>query len=115
LANDSDRDGDTLSAILVSQPAHGTMTLNGDGSFSYSPVARYSGPDRFTYKANDGAADSGVATVTISVEPATTATELSDLLLCPEEGVSFTTIASGTGPFSYQWSKDGVDIAGASH
>src|SRR5207245_7271447 len=58
---------------------------------------------------------SGVATVTITVQPATTATALNDLVLCPGERASFSTIASGTGPFSYQWSKDGVAFAGATN
>src|SRR5207247_1017035 len=66
LANDSDVDGDPLTAILVSSPAHGTLNLNSDGSFSYVPAANYNGPDSFTYKANDGQADSGIATVSIT-------------------------------------------------
>src|SRR5204863_110236 len=67
LANDSDVDGDSLSAVLVSQPTHGTLTLNSDGSFSYTPAANYHGTDSFTYKANDGQADSGIATVNIAI------------------------------------------------
>src|SRR4029453_17060151 len=67
LANDSDVDGDTLNAVLVSQPTHGSLTLNGNGSFSYTPAANYNGPDSFTYKANDGQADSGIATVSITI------------------------------------------------
>src|SRR5205823_1785254 len=67
LANDSDVDGDSLSALLVSQPTHGTLTLNSDGSFSYTPAANYHGTDSFTYKANDGQADSGIATVNITI------------------------------------------------
>src|SRR5439155_11157647 len=67
LANDSDVDADALSAILVSQPTHGSVTLNTNGSFSYVPVANYNGSDSFTYKANDGVADSGIATVSISI------------------------------------------------
>src|SRR6185369_7297350 len=63
----SDLDGDTLTAVLVSQPTHGTLTLNGNGSFSYVPATNYHGPDSFTYKANDGQADSGIATVTITI------------------------------------------------
>ena len=46
-----------LTAVLVSGPAHGTLTLNADGSFTYTPTANYNGPDSFTYKANDGTAD----------------------------------------------------------
>ena len=64
LANDTDVDGDPLTAVMVSDPAHGTLTLNADGSFVYTPAANYNGADSFTYKANDGTADSNVATVT---------------------------------------------------
>ena len=67
LTNDTDVDGDALSAVLVSGPAHGSLTLNADGSFTYTPAANYNGPDSFTYKANDGQADSNVATVSINV------------------------------------------------
>ncbi|MCA1683997.1 MAG: tandem-95 repeat protein, partial [Actinobacteria bacterium] len=67
LGNDSDADGDTLTATKVSAPAHGSVTLNADGSLSYTPAANYNGPDSFTYKANDGSADSNVATVNIAV------------------------------------------------
>ncbi|MHB1033577.1 MAG: tandem-95 repeat protein [Pirellulales bacterium] len=67
LANDADPDGDPLTAVLVSGPANGTLTLNSDGSLSYTPVADFLGTDSFAYKASDGTADSSVATVTISV------------------------------------------------
>src|SRR5207247_1259434 len=69
LANDSDVDGDALSAVLVSNPTHGTLTLNGDGSLVYMPALNFNGIDSFTYKASDGQAQSGVATVTITVTP----------------------------------------------
>src|SRR6185369_15286115 len=67
LGNDTDVDHDSLSAHLVSGPAHGSLTLNADGSFSYTPNADYNGSDSFTYKANDGSADSNVATVNLTV------------------------------------------------
>src|SRR5207237_1047030 len=54
LGNDTDVDGDAKTAVLVSGPSHGTLTLNADGSFSYTPAANYNGPDGFTYKANHG-------------------------------------------------------------
>ncbi|MEW6321519.1 MAG: Ig-like domain-containing protein [Acidobacteriota bacterium] len=64
---DSDDDGDTLVASLVSGTANGSLTLNADGSFTYSPNANYCGPDGFTYTVNDGLVDSNVATVSIDV------------------------------------------------
>jgi VCBS repeat-containing protein len=69
LGNDSDVDGPSLSAILVSPAASGTVTLNANGSFSYSPNLNFTGTDSFTYQATDGIAESAVATVTISVTP----------------------------------------------
>jgi VCBS repeat-containing protein len=69
LGNDTDADADALTATLVSGPSHGTLALNADGSFSYTSAANYNGPDSFTYKANDGTADSNVATVTLTVNP----------------------------------------------
>ena len=53
--------------LKVSDPAHGTLTLNADGSFTYIPAANYNGSDSFTYKANDGTVDSGVATVNLTI------------------------------------------------
>ena len=65
--NDTDIDGDTLAASVVTAPIHGTLALSANGSFVYTPAAEYSGPDSFTYKLNDGTADSNVATVTLNV------------------------------------------------
>jgi VCBS repeat-containing protein len=67
LANDTDADGDALTATVASGPAHGTLTLNTNGSFTYTPASAYSGGDSFTYTASDGAARSAAATVTITV------------------------------------------------
>ena len=67
LANDTDVEGNALTAVLVAGPAHGSLVLNADGSFTYKPGAGFIGTDTFTYKANDGAADSNVATVAIQV------------------------------------------------
>jgi VCBS repeat len=67
LGNDTDPDGNPLTAALVTGPAHGTVTLNADGSFSYTGAAGYSGTDSFTYQASDGSLSSAPATVTIAV------------------------------------------------
>ncbi len=69
LHNDSDVEGDTLSAILESGPANGGLTLNTDGSFTYTPDAGFSGTDSFTYFANDGTSNAETpTTVSITVE-----------------------------------------------
>jgi VCBS repeat-containing protein/parallel beta-helix repeat protein len=82
LGNDHDVEGQALSATKVSDPAHGTVTLASNGSYEYSPAADYNGPDSFTYRAADGTAESGVATVSISVSPVaeTPGPELEDTL-----------------------------------
>jgi CSLREA domain-containing protein len=56
LANDPDRDGDALTAVLVSGPAHGSLVLAADGSFRYEPAANWSGTDSFSYRPFDGLA-----------------------------------------------------------
>jgi VCBS repeat-containing protein len=70
LANDTDIDNDTLHAILVQQPANGSVTLNDDGSFTYVPTTGFSGTDTFTYQASDGTDTSAETTVTITIDPA---------------------------------------------
>jgi VCBS repeat-containing protein len=72
LSNDSDPEWATLTAHLVSSTTHGFLTFNSNGSFVYTPDENYAGNDSFTYQANDGATDSNVATVTITVLPANT-------------------------------------------
>ena len=70
LGNDSDEDaGTTLTAELVTQPSSGTMNLNGDGTFTFTPADDFSGDVTFTYRASDGGNLSNVVTVTIAVNP----------------------------------------------
>jgi len=78
LSNDSDPDGDLLSAIIVTQPQHGTLNIAIGGGFTYRPDTGYIGPDSFTYKANDGAADSNIATASIEVTAAAAIPTLSE-------------------------------------
>jgi thiol-disulfide isomerase/thioredoxin/uncharacterized membrane protein YphA (DoxX/SURF4 family) len=69
LGNDSDADGDPLTAVLDTGTSNGTLTLNPDGSFDFVPDPDFNGTDGFTYVANDGEDDSEAATVTITVDP----------------------------------------------
>lgn len=65
LGNDSDADAQSLTAVLESPPANGTLQLAANGSFTYQPAAGFTGTDSFRYRATDGTARSDAATVTI--------------------------------------------------
>ena len=67
LGNDTDANGDTLTAVLVTGPANGILSLSANGSFTYTPNANFNGSDAFTYRPNDGSANGNVATVTLAV------------------------------------------------
>ena len=67
LANDSNPDGDRLTAWLVAGPSHGELSLDADGSFTYTPNAEFSGTDTFSYRVDDGDLESNVGTVTVTV------------------------------------------------
>lgn len=67
LANDHDPDGDTLQILLAGPPLHGSITINQDGSFTYTPHLNYSGPDSFSYVIRDPSGDESLATVNLTV------------------------------------------------
>lgn len=69
LGNDSDPDGDALTAHLVTGPSHGVVALAASGAFTYTAAANYAGPDAFTYRARDGQLDGPGVTVTLVVAP----------------------------------------------
>src|SRR5204862_153770 len=69
LANDTDVDGDPLTAALATAPTKGTLALNANGSFTYTPNATVNGSDTFTYRASDGTLTSNLATVTMTITP----------------------------------------------
>ena len=72
LGNDSDEDGEPLTASLVSGPTSGSLTLNPDGSFSYTPASGFAGTATFVYSAADGTGLDDLATVTIEISDTTT-------------------------------------------
>jgi VCBS repeat-containing protein len=69
LANDTDPDGDPLTVTSFTQGAHGSVAVNPDGSFTYTPDKDYNGADSFTYEASDGKGGTSTATVNITVNP----------------------------------------------
>jgi VCBS repeat-containing protein len=74
LTNDSDVDGDSLQISAFTQPSHGTVVLNADGSYTYTPNAPFSGTDSFTYTITDGNGSDATAEVRISVAEAAAGT-----------------------------------------
>jgi len=65
LANDRDPDGHSLSVRVIDDPTHGTLMLEANGSFAYTPAANFNGIDSFTYIAHDGELDSEITSVTL--------------------------------------------------
>jgi uncharacterized protein (TIGR03437 family) len=72
----ADPDRNALSYVVVGKPTHGQLT-GAAPDLTYLPDANYFGGDAFTFKVNDGAADSAPATVTITVNPVNDAPVLS--------------------------------------
>jgi serine protease len=66
----SDPDGDSLTYFIVANPSYGTLSGTAP-NITYTPSSGYTGPDSFTFKANDGTVDSNTATVSITVNPTT--------------------------------------------
>jgi hypothetical protein len=95
LANDTEIYGSTLKAALVAGPAHGTATVNLDGSFTYTPTNNYVGPDSFAYQTIDGFVSIGTATVNITVAP-TGLPENFDAVTAPALPSGWTTATNGT-------------------
>ena len=95
LGNDSDPDGDPLSAVLVigTEPRH--PHPNANGSFTYTPAANYHGSDSFTYRASDGTLTSNLATVTITVTGANDAPVAADDAYSTAEDTALTVAAPG--------------------
>jgi len=68
LSNDTDDNGDTLTANKLTDPSNGTITsFSTDGAFTYQPAPGFTGVDSFTYEATDGGLTSNAATVTLNV------------------------------------------------
>ncbi|WP_264045162.1 Calx-beta domain-containing protein [Methylobacterium flocculans] len=67
IGNDTDANSDALLAMLVDGPAHGKLTLNADGSFTYVPDLNYSGADSFTYAPRDPSSAGNLTKVSLTV------------------------------------------------
>jgi VCBS repeat-containing protein len=77
-ANDTDVEDTTLAITVLTTPQHGTLSLQADGSFSYTPTPGFVGVDRFTYWAADSGRAGAIGTVTIQVTAISPPTDSSD-------------------------------------
>ncbi|HEX6164790.1 MAG TPA: Ig-like domain-containing protein [Vicinamibacterales bacterium] len=68
-ATSSDIDGPGATYSVASGPAHGTLALNADGTYVYTPALNYNGPDSFTFTVSDGSGGSDTGEVSITVTP----------------------------------------------
>ncbi|GAA4451131.1 Ig-like domain-containing protein [Novipirellula rosea] len=78
LLNDSDSDLDTLTAVLLSNPTKGSVSVLADGAFTYTPFANLNGPDSFTYRLSDGRGGNATGTVNITITAEDDAPVLND-------------------------------------
>ena len=114
LANDTDADGNPLTAVLVVNTTAGTLTLNSDGSFKYVHGGSATTIDTFTYNANDRTANSGSATVTIHTLPALlqqgklTTTDTNVRLMGQSVDISGDTVVAGSPKDSTKGSSAGA-------
>lgn len=115
LDNDTDDEGDPLTAALDDGPSHGSLELNPDGTFIYTPDEDFFGTDQFTYLANDGFFDSTPATVTITV------TGVDDLPVAQDDrygvlkdGVLTVNVADGVLANDIDLDQDGLTVTLAS-
>ncbi len=111
LANDTDADGN-LTAVKLSDPVHGSLTFRDDGTFTYVPAPNYNGPDHFTYQASDGPANSGIATVNLTVRAVNDApTATADGYTVNEDGLLTVASAGPQGLFGNDQDIDGDNLS----
>ncbi|MEW5827596.1 MAG: Ig-like domain-containing protein [Chloroflexota bacterium] len=91
----TDIEGDTLTFSIAAQPAHGSASV-ALGKLVYTPDADFNGPDSFTYKANDGAADSNAATVSVTVNPVNDAPVADDQSVSTDEDTALPITLTGS-------------------
>ena len=120
LDNDSDPESGDLSAVEGEDVEHGSLTLNSDGTFIYTPDDDFFGTDSFSYRTSDGSLQSGLTVVTLIVDPRPDApVTRDDSYVVPENAVLEVSVAGGAGggaetvvPYGSEWRFDdtGTDL-----
>jgi VCBS repeat-containing protein len=95
----TDQDGNPLTYRIISQGTKGTVTINpGTPTFTYVPKTNANGVDSFTFVANDGMADSNVATITVTIAPVNDAPSAAGLALTTPEDTPITFLLPASDP-----------------
>src|SRR5690606_17576120 len=94
IANDTDIENDTLTVTGFTQPTHGTVTGNSDGTFRYTHTGSTPGSDSFTYTISDGS-ETATATVNITIVPPNQPPLAVDDAATVNEGGTVTTLTGG--------------------
>jgi hypothetical protein len=95
----TDADGNTLTYSIVANPSNGTLGPIVGNKVTYTPAANYNGSDSFTFRANDGSANSNTGTVTLSITAVNDAPSFSLTKTTREDNVATFTLAEFTGGF----------------
>ncbi|MGH1429386.1 MAG: Ig-like domain-containing protein [Arenicella sp.] len=93
----NDPEGDSLTYVVQTQPANGTLSGTAP-DLTYTPNADFTGNDSFTFIVNDGAVESTVATVSITVNPTNDAPTADDQSITTDEDVAVNIILTGNDP-----------------
>lgn len=108
LGNDTDGEGDVITAVLETTPTHGLLTFNGDGSFAYTPTQNFHGLDNFSYYATDGISNSLSAEVVIHITAVNDAPVANDDNYSTTEDITLTITAPGV--LANDLDKDGLHL-----
>jgi len=95
LGNDSDAESDSLTAVIDTDVVNGSLSLNADGTFSYTHNGTATTSDSFSYHANDGAANSATTTVSITIIPQNIAPVATADSISVNEGATVSVLDSG--------------------
>lgn len=100
-ANDVDADGAGVQIVSFSQPSHGAVVQNADGSFTYTPASGFRGVDSFTYTLNGGparqSAANGLVTILVAPEPGRVAAADDSAVTAEEQPLTLTPLANDRG------------------
>ncbi|MFC2176506.1 Ig-like domain-containing protein, partial [Bacteroidota bacterium] len=121
LANDFDPNGDNIvvNTTPISGPYSGSVVINGDGTYTYTPPVGYTGTDQFVYQICDDGTPSlcaqATAYITVYAGPQVTYTIVEPLCHGQSNGSIDVTVTNATSPVTYSWSPGGAttqDISG---